>query len=71
MRIARAIDEWSAEAMDDGYHTLLERVVGFHFSEQFLQEKAFGAAVLQHLLKTAPKSKLAAGAKNKLKTVVL
>ena len=32
---------------------------------------AFGAAVLQHLLKTAPKSKLAAGAKNKLKTVVL
>ena len=45
--------------------------LGFHFTEQFLQEKAFGAAVLQHLLKTAPKSKLAAGAKNKLKTVVL
>ncbi len=45
--------------------------LGFHFAEQFLQEKAFGAAVLQHLLKTAPKSKLAASAKNKLKTVVL
>ncbi len=45
--------------------------LGFHFAEQFQQEKAFGAAVLQHLLKTAPKSKLAANAKNKLKTVVL
>ena len=45
--------------------------LGFHFAEQFQQEKAFGAAVLKQLLKVFPKSKHAAGAKNKLKTVVL
>ena len=45
--------------------------LGFHFAEQYQHEKVFGAAVLQHLLKAFPKSKLAASAKNKLKTVVL
>lgn len=45
--------------------------LGFHFAEQFQHEKAFGAAVLEQLLKAFPKSKSAASAKNKLKTVVL
>jgi len=45
--------------------------LGFHFTEQFGAEKGFGAAVLQHLVKGSPKSKVAASAKNKLKTVVL
>lgn len=43
--------------------------LGFHFCEQFHQEKAFGVAVLQHLVKSSPKSKVAANAKNKLKAV--
>jgi len=45
--------------------------LGFHFAEQHLREKAFGAAVLQAMVKANPKSKLAANAKNKLKTLVL
>ena len=45
--------------------------LGFHFAEQNLREKAFGAAVLQAMVKANPKSKLAASAKNKLKTLVL
>ncbi len=45
--------------------------LGFHFSEHFHQEKAFGVAVLQHLVKSSPKSKVAASAKNKLKAVVV
>jgi HEAT repeat protein len=45
--------------------------LGFHFAEQNLREKKFGAAVLQGMVKANPKSKLAANAKNKLKTLVL
>jgi hypothetical protein len=45
--------------------------LGFHFSEHFHQEKDFGVAVLQHLVKSSPKSKVAASAKNKLKAVVV
>lgn len=45
--------------------------LGFHFAEQHLREKEFGAAVLQQMVKANPKSKLAANAKNKLKTLVL
>jgi HEAT repeat protein len=45
--------------------------LGFHFAELFNHERAFGAAVLQHLVKVSPRSKLAANAKTKLKTVVL
>lgn len=45
--------------------------LGFHFSEHMLQEKEFGVAVLQHLVKASPKSKVAASAKNKLKAVVV
>ena len=45
--------------------------LGFHFGEQFNHEKVFGAAMLQHLLKVSPKSKVASNAKNKLKTIVL
>ena len=45
--------------------------LGFHFCEHFHQEKDFGVAVLQHLVKSSPKSKVAANAKNKLKAVVV
>jgi HEAT repeat protein len=43
--------------------------VGFHFSEYVPPLKEFGADVLRSLLKRFPRSKLAAAAKNKLKTV--
>jgi hypothetical protein len=43
--------------------------LGFHFAERFGAEKAFGAAVLKLVVKASPKSKLAAAAKNKLKSV--
>lgn len=43
--------------------------LGFHFAERFGAEKAFGAAVLKLVVKGSPKSKLAAAAKNKLKSV--
>ncbi len=43
--------------------------VGFHFAERFGHEKDFGAAMLKLVTKTAPRSKLAAAAKNKLKSV--
>ena len=43
--------------------------VGFHFAERFGKEKEFGAAVLKQVVKSSPRSKLAAAAKNKLKSV--
>jgi HEAT repeat protein len=43
--------------------------VGFHFAERFGHEKEFGAAMLKLVGKVAPRSKLAAAAKNKLKSV--
>lgn len=42
--------------------------LGFHFAEQFGQEREFGVAVLKHLVK-ASKGKAAAAAKNKLKSL--
>jgi len=45
--------------------------LGFHFAELFNQEKAFGAAVLQHLVKSSPKAKVSTNARNKLKSIVL
>ncbi len=43
--------------------------LGFHFAERFGTEKEFGAAVLKLVTKSAPRSKLASAAKNKLKSV--
>lgn len=41
--------------------------VGFHFAEQQGDEKAFGLALLNHLVKAAPKSAEGKAAKNKIK----
>jgi hypothetical protein len=43
--------------------------LGFHFAERFGKEKEFGAAVLKAVVKGSPRSKAAAAAKNKLKSV--
>ena len=45
--------------------------LGFHFVERFAIEKEFGVAVLKLLVKNSPKSKPAAAAKNKLKSVAV
>ena len=45
--------------------------LGFHFAERFGKEREFGAAVLKLVVKGSPRSKVAAAAKNKLKTVVV
>jgi len=45
--------------------------LGFHFVEKFAADKEFGVAVLKLLLKASPKSKPAAAAKNKLKSVAV
>ena len=45
--------------------------LGFHFVERFAAEKAFGVGVLKFLVKNSPKSKPAAAAKNKLKSVAV
>jgi HEAT repeat protein len=43
--------------------------VGFHFAEVAGEEKTFGVALLEHLVKTAPRSTEGKAAKNKLKLV--
>lgn len=43
--------------------------LGFHFAERFGKEKDFGAEVLKAVVKGSPRSKVAAAAKNKLKSV--
>jgi HEAT repeat protein len=43
--------------------------LGFHFAERFGKEKEFGAEILKAVVKASPRSKLAAAAKNKLKSV--
>jgi len=43
--------------------------IGFHFAESPGDEKTFGVALLEHLVKTAPKSTEGKAAKNKLKLV--
>ena len=43
--------------------------LGFHFAERFGKEKEFGAEVLKAVVKGSPRSKVAAAAKNKLKSV--
>ncbi len=43
--------------------------LGFHFAEKAAAEKEFGAEVLKLVSKQSPRSKLAAAAKNKLKSV--
>jgi HEAT repeat protein len=43
--------------------------LGFDFAERFGKEKEFGAAVLKAVVKLSPRSKTAAAAKNKLKSV--
>ena len=45
--------------------------VGFHFAERFGKEREFGAAVLRQVVKGSPRSKVAAAAKNKLKSVAV
>ncbi len=45
--------------------------LGFHFAERFGKEKEFGAAVLNAVVKGSPRSKAAAAAKNKLKSVAV
>lgn len=45
--------------------------VGFHFAEDLGKLKNFGAECLKLCLKIAPKGKTAAGAKSKLKTIVI
>lgn len=44
--------------------------IGFHFAEKFGRDREFGAAILKLVVKSSPRSKVAAAAKNKLKTVV-
>lgn len=43
--------------------------LGFHFAERFGKEKDFGAEVLKAVVKGSPRSKVAAAARNKLKSV--
>jgi hypothetical protein len=43
--------------------------LGFHFAERFGKEKEFGAAVLKLVAKAGGRSKLAAAARNKLKSI--